>query len=252
MAVAFVAGQVTSGFQFNASITLTLGACTAGNIVVLTLQAKSQATDPAPGWPAGFTQFIAGAGGGANNNWYYAAWKQMSGGETSFLVTVSVGQLEATASEWSGVDTTNPIDVVGTVNNLGFVGSGAKSFNAITTVNDNAMVVAITVNEGGATWSDHPPAGYTSILAGGAGGWDWLSYKLEATHGLVTPGNQTLSANDIALLHTFALKPTITAPLVTIGTSLSKVTAVINVQEPYTTNSPRLNAYFEHFWGGRA
>lgn len=212
MAIASV--QSASAFNFNANCVPTLGAgATAGNIVVLDLQAKAQATDPAPAWPAGFTEFIHGSGGSAGLNWYYAAWKAMTGGETAFTVTVSVGQLEATAIEFSGVDVANPIDVVGTPNNAGFQGGPASyAYGAITTVNNNAAVVAVSILEGGATFSDHPPVGYTSILAGSAAGWDYRSYKVEPTAGLVTPGNQTLSANDIIILTTYALKPS--APLV--------------------------------------
>lgn len=222
MAVAEV--QTANTFQFdNTNLVPTLSACTAGNIVVLEMQTNDSATDPAPGWPSGFTQYIAGAGGDSGHIWYYAAWKQMSGGETSFTITSSgTAQRSAVATEWSGVDTTTPIDVVGTVNNFGFTGSGTKSFNAITTVTNAAVVVAIEILNGGSTWTQ--PSGYTNIVAGGGAGWHYLSYKSEATAGLVTPGDVTLSGNENALLHTYALRPTSSGSNITVTPDVINLT----------------------------
>lgn len=191
---------------------VTISTPTAGNSGFLIYSCDPQAASPAPSI-SGFTEILSGTGGG-NNLWSFIFVKNSLSGSEGTTLTISrtgtPGNETTTFHEWSGADTAGASDATPTISNQGFIGSGGgKTFPSITTVTNDAIVVAHTRNTGN---GNNPnvvtgPSGYTGPMDTSVRDLTGSWYVVKVTAGSETPGTVTLAGNAYFSTICYAVKP---------------------------------------------
>ncbi len=189
-------------------MSVSTSAATAGNLMILALSAD-QSADASAVFPSGFSTVFSNWASHFQNGGWSVATKIMAGGETSFNVSWTGSRYEGhvVALEWSGVDATTPVDVIGTQQEQSFTNSPVVL--GITTLVDDAVHLALLVSAGSQTVT--PPSGYTNVSSLDAST-DWgfhVVYKIIATAGAT--GDKTLTigsgSGNTQLTKSLSLKP---------------------------------------------
>jgi len=152
---------VPSATRTNTTVAVPSGA-SAGDLLVVALSVGN-ASAVAPSAPAGQTWGSLGVTYSAPDPWAvqeWLFWHVIQPGETSYTFTHASALSQAYAEAYSGVDTTNPLDVAGQTNSQGISEqSGNATLPAFTTVTPGALLV---INRG--SWDGNaitPPSDFT-------------------------------------------------------------------------------------------
>lgn len=254
MAVAWRSIASTTYSTGNTGITLNKPAGTVNDDILIAAIMSNGDWDPGFTIPSGWTEYTGIAiitWGAPGTGRFRVFWKRASseGASWTWSWTGALGTSGAVSAYSGAVASGDPNDVAPS---SAFGHDGAPTAPSITTATDSSLLIMIgNTWNGGSTWTEpSSPEAFTQRGDPASSLTMGMADATRTSHG-AGGAVASLSPTDYWVVALLALKPAVVAPLLTIGTSLAKVTAAINTIEPYTTNSPRLNANFEHFWGGR-
>lgn len=164
MAVALVASSTsgaTDAQGTSRAVPVPTGAA-AGLVAVLVLELwQSTATNPTVGWPAGFNEIVNYVSTTDGFQKIKAAYKVLTGADSgNYTATFTNHWNQGQCTLWSGVDTTNVLDVaISTAQNS--TGTAYPS-NSLTTANAGCGMLYLVANENATTpASNTAPTGYS-------------------------------------------------------------------------------------------
>ena len=150
------AALVQSGPMTTSGATVSCSSTGAGNLLVLLVVVSPANSTP----PAGWSQAVAAAGGGFMQIWYYP---NNPGGITSVVFTGTSPNITIGAIlEFSGLDTTAPLDKTGSVaDNTGTTSPINISTSSAITANDELAVTILNINTSAVKITITPGTGFT-------------------------------------------------------------------------------------------
>ncbi len=204
--------------------------------------------------PTGYTLIEGGTGTTATSVRYNASYKFMtSTPDTALTLSNLAGEDHTVVTVWRNVDTTTPMDVTDT---RAEGTTGNPNPPAITTVTNNAMIVAVLF-EDDITGTPTPPSGYTlagfqSVTFGAVA----QAYRSQTNAGTEDPGTWSISTNnDQYVALTIALRrsgnvpvsptPSLTRTVTPTNTATPSITPTITATRtitPTVTRTPSITA----------